>query len=112
MVHALAVALPWSIVRRIGLTLASLLLAVAAVPARAQFTQLDDLVAAGGYGPLGGPVIKDGFLYDVIVYEGTSGVAVVNRVKTGGTAYTVLHHFTGVDGAYPYAGLLRQGKTL
>jgi uncharacterized repeat protein (TIGR03803 family) len=54
-------------------------------------------------------VVRDsaGNLYGTTVYGGTSGAGVVYKVDKGGHE-TVLHSFTGgADGAYPWAGVIR-----
>ncbi len=112
MVHAIAMGLRRTVVWRIGLIGAFILLAGGAVPVHAQFTQLHDLDFPSGNYPYGKPVIKDGFIYDVARFGGTSGFGVVYRIKTDGTLYTVLHNFNFVNGAHPFAGLLRKGTTL
>ena len=56
-----------------------------------------------------GALVRDaaGSVYGTTVYGGTSNVGTVFKLDTSGTG-TVLHTFTGgVDGAYPYEGLVR-----
>ena len=52
-------------------------------------------------------------LYGTAYQGGSSGNGTVFAVNTDGTGFTNLHSFTySSDGAGPYAGLIRSGKTL
>lgn len=52
--------------------------------------------------PYGGVVeSKDGWLYGVAEEGGKYGKGVVYRVRTDGSGYSVLHAFSGEEGAYP-----------
>ena len=57
---------------------------------------------AGGGGTLGGMTQgADGNFYGVATFDGANGKGLVFRVTPGG-AYTILHPFTGADGAFPF----------
>jgi uncharacterized repeat protein (TIGR03803 family) len=60
-----------------------------------------------GFGPYGG-VIRDsqGNLYGTALSGGSAGRGVVYKVDVAGHE-TVLHNFTGADGAFPIAGVIR-----
>jgi uncharacterized repeat protein (TIGR03803 family) len=72
--------------------------------------------SANGSGPGGGVVMdKAGNLYGTTVYGGTSscqcGVVYMLAAQSDGTwKYTVLHRFTGYDGAQPDANLIIDDK--
>jgi uncharacterized repeat protein (TIGR03803 family) len=52
-------------------------------------------------------------LYGTAFYGGVYGNGTVFSIKTDGTAFATLHHFTGgSDGANPFAGLILSGTTL
>jgi uncharacterized repeat protein (TIGR03803 family) len=44
---------------------------------------------------------SDGYLYGTTANGGSSGLGTVYRVKPDGTGFSVVHHFTGNDGANP-----------
>jgi uncharacterized repeat protein (TIGR03803 family) len=44
---------------------------------------------------------RDGMLYGTASGGGSSGFGTVFKLRTNGTAFTVLHSFTGADGAGP-----------
>jgi uncharacterized repeat protein (TIGR03803 family) len=68
---------------------------------------------ADGYGP-GAGVVRDkaGNLYGTTIYGGKGGGVVykLSPGKNGKWEYTVLHTFTGSDGAQPDANLILDGK--
>jgi uncharacterized repeat protein (TIGR03803 family) len=68
--------------------------------------------AGGAVGPEAG-VVRDaaGNLYGTTLFGGTYGLGTVYKLDKSGNE-TVLHSFSGVgsDGAYAYAGLVRDGK--
>jgi len=58
-------------------------------------------------------ILSGNTLYGTAPGGGSSGVGTVFAVNTDGTRFTNLHSFTySSDGAGPYAGLIRSGKTL
>jgi uncharacterized repeat protein (TIGR03803 family) len=62
---------------------------------------------ADGATPLGGLVDGgDGFLYGTTAQGGTDGNGVVFALPADGSTFTVLHTFTGADGARPVAELM------
>lgn len=50
---------------------------------------------------------RDGRLYGSASYGGKSELGVVFAISKAGAGFTVLHHFNGANGAYPYAGLVQ-----
>jgi uncharacterized repeat protein (TIGR03803 family) len=73
-------------------------------------TVLHSFTGANGIGPYAG-LVQDagGNLYGTAAVGGTSGEGVVFKVSPIGTE-TILHSFTGgADGAFPAAGLVRDG---
>jgi uncharacterized repeat protein (TIGR03803 family) len=50
----------------------------------------------------------DGAIYGTTFYGGSNGLGTVFKLNKDGSAYLVLHHFSGgdADGAYPVVGLL------
>ncbi len=65
-------------------------------------------VAADGAFPESDSVIQasDGYLYGATRYGGTSDYGVVWKMALNGSSLTVLHSFTGPDGAGPMAGVI------
>jgi uncharacterized repeat protein (TIGR03803 family) len=62
---------------------------------------------ADGATPLGGLVDGgDGFLYGTTTQGGTDGNGVIYVLPADGSTFTVLHSFTGADGARPVAELM------
>jgi len=62
---------------------------------------------ADGATPLGGLVDgRDGFFYGVTAQGGTDGNGVIFAIPADGSTFTVLHSFTGADGARPVAELM------
>ncbi|MBK6349003.1 MAG: hypothetical protein IPF50_04025 [Proteobacteria bacterium] len=62
---------------------------------------------ADGATPLGGLLDGgDGFLYGLTAQGGTDGNGVVFAIPPDGSTFTVLHSFTGADGARPVAELM------
>jgi uncharacterized repeat protein (TIGR03803 family) len=62
---------------------------------------------ADGATPLGGLVDGgDGFFYGMAAQGGTDGNGVIFAIPADGSTFTVLHSFTGVDGARPVAELM------
>ena len=60
-----------------------------------------------GATPLGGLADGgDGFFYGVTVQGGTDGNGVIFAIPADGSTFTVLHSFTGADGARPVAELM------
>jgi uncharacterized repeat protein (TIGR03803 family) len=50
----------------------------------------------------------DGALYGTTAYGGASGLGTVFKLNPDGTSYSVLKHFSGIDGALPWAGLIQE----
>ncbi|MFZ0826926.1 MAG: choice-of-anchor tandem repeat GloVer-containing protein [Verrucomicrobiia bacterium] len=66
----------------------------------------------GAY-PVAGLILSGKTLYGTAEYGGISGVGTVFAVNIDGTGFTNLHSFTyGLDGAFPYAGLVLSGNNL
>ena len=68
-----------------------------------------------GLGPLGSPVLSGNTLYGITSSGGTSNFGTIFKVNTDGSAYSVIHSFTGtaVDGQLPgYSALTASGTTL
>lgn len=49
----------------------------------------------------------DGYLYGTASQGGSNGHGVIYKIKTDGSAYQVLHNFTGADGAFPVCALFQ-----
>ena len=60
--------------------------------------------SAEGANPRAGLTLTGSTLYGTSDAGGNSGSGTVFKLNTDGTGYTVLKHFTGSDGANPYAG--------
>jgi len=70
-------------------------------------TTTGQLENADGATPLGGLVDGgDGFFYGATAQGGTDGNGVVFAIPADGSTFTVLHSFTGADGARPAAELM------
>lgn len=71
-------------------------------------TVLHSFKGADGSYPGMGPLVMDsaGTLYGTTFYGGASGYGTVFKLDTAGQE-TVLHSFTGKDGSYPTAGVIR-----
>ncbi|HXD00256.1 MAG TPA: choice-of-anchor tandem repeat GloVer-containing protein [Verrucomicrobiae bacterium] len=66
-----------------------------------------------GANPIGGLVLSGSTLYGAAQNGGTNGWGTIFALKTNGTGFTNLYHFTdGSDGALPAAGLILSGNTL
>jgi len=60
-----------------------------------------------------GLLVSGNTLYAATSAGGNSGFGTLFVIKTDGTGFTTLHHFTyGSDGAYPSAGLIFSGNSL
>jgi uncharacterized repeat protein (TIGR03803 family) len=72
----------------------------------------EDIIDQTGRGP-SGPLIQgpDGALYGTAERGGSFGCGTVFRVNLDGTGYTVLKHFSGVDGKGPWTGLAIAAST-
>lgn len=70
-------------------------------------------LSEGGY-PYAGVTLTDGVLYGTMWSGGGPDWhdGAVFKMNTDGTGYTVLKHFTGIDGEAPYAGVTLSGNTL
>jgi len=69
--------------------------------------------ATEGGNPTAGVAISGDTVYGTTLAGGTGGYGTVYSVKVNGTAFTVLHSFTGSnDGGEPYAGVIVDGDTL
>jgi uncharacterized repeat protein (TIGR03803 family) len=61
-----------------------------------------------GYGPYGGLIqASDGALYGTTANGGTNAQGTIFKLNLDGTGFTVLHSFSGPDGAVAYAGLIQ-----
>jgi uncharacterized repeat protein (TIGR03803 family) len=70
-------------------------------------TTTGQLENADGATPLGGLVDGgDGFFYGATAQGGTDGNGVIFAIPADGSTFTVLHSFTGADGARPAAELM------
>jgi len=59
-----------------------------------------------GGGPIGGLVLRDGFLYGATYYGGVNQSGIIYKVSVATGHETVLYSFTGkADGGYPLGGL-------
>jgi uncharacterized repeat protein (TIGR03803 family) len=70
-------------------------------------------INADGARPYAGLILSGATLYGTAYIGGSWGLGTVFAVKTNGTGFAVLHHFTGgSDGANPTAALILSGNTL
>jgi uncharacterized repeat protein (TIGR03803 family) len=70
-------------------------------------TVLHSFTVSDGANPAAGLIAdRAGNLYGTTQLGGAAGHGVVFRLSPSGTSYTVLHSFTGGDGAGPVAGLI------
>jgi uncharacterized repeat protein (TIGR03803 family) len=78
------------------------------------FSVLHEFCATNaGCNPQGGLVQgADGALYGTTCFGGNFNFGTVFKLGTNGSDYTVLHHFTGADGATPQSALVVSGATL
>jgi uncharacterized repeat protein (TIGR03803 family) len=66
-----------------------------------------------GCSPESGLIISGNTLYGTATTGGSANSGTVFLVKTNGTGFTTLYSFTnGLDGDFPFAGLLLSGSTL
>ena len=75
------------------------------------YRQLYRFGADDGYEPLGTMIAgNDGFLYGLAWHGGLSNMGTLFRIKTDGSFFEILHHFTGgMQGKYPYDTLAFDG---
>jgi uncharacterized repeat protein (TIGR03803 family) len=66
----------------------------------------------GGFASDGVLTSSSNTLYGTTIFGGSSGNGTVFKVNTNGTGFTVLHTFTGIDGADSFAGMILSGNTL
>ncbi len=70
-------------------------------------TTTGQLENAGGAAPFGGLLDGgDGYFYGLTAQGGTDGNGVIFMIPADGSTFTVLHTFTGADGARPVAELM------
>ena len=72
------------------------------------FQKLHDFggIPDGSYPYAGLIEVNDGALYGTTYEGGTYDFGVVFKINKNGTGFTTLHHFHGVEGARPYAGVV------
>jgi hypothetical protein len=75
------------------------------------YKQLYRFGADDGYEPLGTlTTANDGFLYGLAWHGGLNDMGTMIRIKTDGSSFEILHHFTGGNqGKYPYDTLAFDG---
>jgi uncharacterized repeat protein (TIGR03803 family) len=75
------------------------------------FTLLHSFSGLDGASPFSGLVADgSGNLFGTTIFDLTTGLGTVFRIGADGTGFTVLHNFSGPDGAYPFAGLVADGS--
>jgi uncharacterized repeat protein (TIGR03803 family) len=82
------------------------------------FASSIDFTNSDGANPRAALIESAGVLYGTTLYGGSSAAGTVFALNMDGTAFTNLHHFTGLsgntnsDGTHPVGGLLISGNTL
>jgi uncharacterized repeat protein (TIGR03803 family) len=80
------------------------------------FSPLAGYTNADGGNPRAGLVLSGGMLYGTAMSGGSEGYGTVFKLKTNGSGFTVLHHFSGSpiadSSAGSWAGLVLKGNTL
>ena len=86
------------------------------------FTAMDPLIGTNTDGavPVAGLILSNGVLYGTTMAGGLGKSGTIFSIRTSGTGFTVLHHFTPIeaatrtnaDGANPVASMILSGDTL
>ena len=91
---------------RLAVACALAVMTVVPVEAQVQELVLHNFAVGRGATPVGGVTLAPDGIYGTTTDGGTAGFGVVYKLDTA-FHYTVLHNFTGADGSYPSAGVIR-----
>jgi uncharacterized repeat protein (TIGR03803 family) len=77
------------------------------------FTLLHEFSGSdGAYPGSGGLTLEGSTLYGTTAEGGSNDRGTVFQINTDGTGFTLLHEFSGSDGAWPHGSLTLDGATL